>query len=181
MKKQRALIRTGFIIMLVLGLISNRNDYANAIATGIKPDLKDSYLQSSTPAKIQKRNIPVQSWKESYLKATLYQLDSRKWVYDLDNIQYGPFDNLSGDVPEITDVEAKIEINSPLYAPDNVFESISDGNYPVSRVPLTNREISYVESFPRIKDQIPPTVLKYRKKFRQEFFNFYKSWRIYIW
>jgi len=148
--------------LLCVGIVS-----ANVVETGPRPDLLEPSLKDPKPAKMQQKIIPVESMKKSHLVATLYQSDSREWFYDLAPIQYGPFKNLStpeGDVPVKLDVEAIIEVDSPLYDPSDAFLEKSGKLHPVSRVPNKNRKIRYVKTLDRDIDDIPPKVSKFTDK-----------------
>jgi len=148
------------ISLLYVGIVS-------AAETGPKPDLTEAYLKGSKPANMQQKIIPVESWKKSHLVATLYQYDSMEWYYDLAPITYGPFKNIwtkDGDVPERTDVDAVIEVDCPIYDPNDPFKDKVGNKYPIVQVPSKNRDVGYIKSYERDIDTNPPTVTQFVKK-----------------
>ena len=150
--------------LLLVGIVS-----ANTEETGPLPPLKDATLKGAKPGKTQQKIIPVETWKQSHLVATLYQYDSMKWYYDIAPITYGPFNNISspaGDVPVSTNVEAVIAIDSSLYFPNAVYKDSvkpTANEYPVSSVPISERSIAYIKAYDRDGDSNSPTVAKFSK------------------
>ncbi|WP_145939628.1 Ig-like domain-containing protein, partial [Paenibacillus glacialis] len=161
-------IRLGLSILLAITLLCVRIASAadDVVETLPLPVFKAPHLVGANPGKRQKWIIPVRSWKQSHLKATLYQSDAREWYYDLAPNHYGPFANLStpsGDVPVFTDVDAVIELESPTYNPDKVFEDTLGRDYPIAKVPRQHRDVEYIKAFKRRGDSIPPTVSRFSK------------------
>ncbi|OAB33496.1 hypothetical protein [Paenibacillus glacialis] len=163
----KLLLKLGMFLAITQLLYVGIANATPVVETIPEPIFKEPYLEGANPGKRQRWVIPVRSWVQSHLVATLYQSDSREWFYDLIPIHYGPFANISkptGDVPVPTNVEAVIEIDSSLYKPNKVFlDKSGDLKFTVAQVPRAHRNVRYIKAYERDIDDTPPTVTKFNE------------------
>ncbi|SDM14426.1 Ig-like domain (group 2) [Paenibacillus sp. OK060] len=121
---QKTSVRKVMLIVLSLVLFFSSVGQVNAGGgPGTKPELKTFHMEPSSPAKSQKKVIPVEGKRKTNIGVYIYQVDSLRWKVDgqCNNIEIenDPTKNL----PVSSKVCVDLNLNKDVYIPTEYFDS----------------------------------------------------------
>ncbi|PJN64585.1 hypothetical protein PAEAM_06710 [Paenibacillus sp. GM1FR] len=120
---QKSSIKKVILFMLSLVLFVSSATHIDAGGgPGTKPELKTFHMEPSTPAKSQKKVIPVEGTKKTNIGVYIYQVDSLKWKVDgkCNNIE---LDNDSTkNLPVSSTICVDLDLNKDVYIPNEYFD-----------------------------------------------------------
>ncbi|MDR6725009.1 hypothetical protein J2W91_003495 [Paenibacillus amylolyticus] len=120
--------------MLIIGLLfSTYSSVQAGGGPGTKPELKPQYMVPATPAKSQKKVIPVEGLSRTNLGIYIYQIDNLKW--SVDGSCYNPNTLLDNDRtknrPVKSDICVILDLDKDVYKPIS-FEDLRTNSYSLS-------------------------------------------------
>lgn len=116
-----------FVLSLVV-LVSSVTQVSAGGGPGIKPELNTYHMEPSTPAKSQKKVIPVEGKKKTNIGVYIYQIDNLKWKVDghCNNIELenDPTKNL----PVSSTICVDLDLNKDVYIPTEYFDKVGESH-----------------------------------------------------
>lgn len=114
-----------FVLSLVLFLSSVTQVQAGG-GPGTKPELKTFHMEPSTPAKSQKKVIPVEGTKKTNIGVYIYQIDNLSWKVDghCNNIELE--NDRTKNLPVSSTVCVDLDLNKDVYIPTEYFDKAGE-------------------------------------------------------
>jgi len=114
-----------FVLSLVVFVSSVTQVHAGG-GPGTKPVLETFHMEPSTPAKSQKKVIPVEGTKKTNIGVYIYQIDNLKWKVDgqCNNIELE--NDRTKNLPVSSTICVDLNLNKDVYIPTEYFDKAGE-------------------------------------------------------
>mgnify|MGYP002269007164 CR=1 FL=1 len=128
MTRKKAIKKMMLFVLSLVVLVSSVTQVSAGGGPGIKPELNTFHMEPSTPAKSQKKVIPVEGKKKTNIGVYIYQIDNLKWKVDghCNNIELenDPTKNL----PVSSTICVDLDLNKDVYIPTEYFDKVGESH-----------------------------------------------------
>lgn len=128
MTRKKAIKKMMLFVLSLVVLVSSVTQVSAGGGPGIKPELNTYHMEPSTPAKSQKKVIPVEGKKKTNIGVYIYQIDNLKWKVDghCNNIELenDPTKNL----PVSSTICVDLDLNKDVYIPTEYFDKVGESH-----------------------------------------------------